>query len=49
MLAIPLDTKNSTTLSKLYGKAPYFALLNMTTKQYSVTQNEICICACEKK
>lgn len=41
MLAIPLDTKNSTTLSKLYGKAPYFALLNMTTKQYSVTQNEV--------
>jgi predicted Fe-Mo cluster-binding NifX family protein len=41
MIAIPLDTKDSTTLSKLYGKAPYFALLNKQTGQFSVIENEV--------
>jgi len=41
MLAIPLDDKSSITLSKLYGKAPYFALLNMQTGKYKVIENEV--------
>ncbi|MCV6607186.1 MAG: NifB/NifX family molybdenum-iron cluster-binding protein [Campylobacterales bacterium] len=41
MLAIPLDTKESTTISKLYGKAPYFALLNKETGNFSVIENEV--------
>lgn len=40
MLAIPLDTKDSTTLSKLFGRAPYFALLDLDTKNYEVIENK---------
>lgn len=29
MLAIPLDTKTSTTISKLFGNAPFFGLLDL--------------------
>ncbi|MEA1916248.1 MAG: NifB/NifX family molybdenum-iron cluster-binding protein [Campylobacterota bacterium] len=41
MLAIPIDNQNSTTLSKLYGKAPYFALLNTHTGNFRVIENEV--------
>jgi len=41
MLAIPLDKKDSTTLSKLYGKAPYFALLDTQTGSFNVIENEV--------
>lgn len=41
MLAIPLDKENSTTLSKLYGKAPYFAILNTQTGKFKVIENEV--------
>lgn len=39
MLAIPLDEKNSTTISKLYGKAPYFGLFDGT--ELKVIENEV--------
>lgn len=38
MLAIPLDENTSTTISKLYGNAPYFALFNGTN--LSIVENE---------
>jgi len=41
MLAIPLDTKDSTTLSKLYGKAPYFVLLDTEIGSFTVIENEM--------
>jgi predicted Fe-Mo cluster-binding NifX family protein len=41
MLAIPIDTENSTTLSKLYGKAPFFALLDTSTGDFTVIKNEV--------
>jgi predicted Fe-Mo cluster-binding NifX family protein len=40
MIAIPLDNKNSTKISKLYGNAPYFALLDVQTGNFSVVENE---------
>ena len=41
MLAIPLDTGDSTTLSKLYGKAPFFALLDTEIGSFKVVENEV--------
>jgi predicted Fe-Mo cluster-binding NifX family protein len=41
MLAIPLDTQDSTTLSKLYGKAPFFALLDTEIGSFKVVENEV--------
>ncbi|MEA3288665.1 MAG: NifB/NifX family molybdenum-iron cluster-binding protein, partial [Campylobacterota bacterium] len=41
MLAIPLDTQESTTLSELYGQAPYFAILNMQVGNFKVVKNEV--------
>jgi predicted Fe-Mo cluster-binding NifX family protein len=41
MLAIPLDREDSTTLSKLYGKAPFFALLNKEIGNFTVVKNEV--------
>ncbi|MEA3352527.1 MAG: NifB/NifX family molybdenum-iron cluster-binding protein [Campylobacterota bacterium] len=41
MLAIPLDTENSTTISELYGQAPYFAILNMQVGNFKVVKNEV--------
>jgi len=29
MMAIPIDTKDATTLSEFFGRVPYFALLEM--------------------
>jgi predicted Fe-Mo cluster-binding NifX family protein len=41
MIAIPLDKENSTTLSDLYGNAPFFALLDTTTGSFKVVKNEV--------
>jgi len=41
MIAIPLDSEQSTTLSKLYGKAPFFALLDIQTGTFKVVENEV--------
>jgi predicted Fe-Mo cluster-binding NifX family protein len=41
MIAIPLDNEHTTTLSKLYGKAPYFALLDEATGEFSIIENEV--------
>ena len=41
MLAIPIDTKESTTISKLYGRVPYFALLDTNTGNYEVITNNV--------
>jgi predicted Fe-Mo cluster-binding NifX family protein len=40
MLAIPLDEKDSTTISKLFGNAPYFALAD--AHKVSVVENKEC-------
>jgi len=40
MVAIPIDTKKSTVLSELYGKAPYFAILDMEVGYFNVVKNE---------
>lgn len=40
MIAIPLDSKDSTTMSKLYGNAKFFALLDLKTGSYSVSENK---------
>ena len=40
MLAIPLDEKESITISKLYGNAPYFALFD--GDKLSIIENEEC-------
>jgi predicted Fe-Mo cluster-binding NifX family protein len=42
MIAIPLDEKTKTTISKLYGNAPYFALLDEITGNFSVIENAEC-------
>ncbi|WP_024953570.1 NifB/NifX family molybdenum-iron cluster-binding protein [Sulfurospirillum arcachonense] len=42
MISIPLDTKSSTTLSDLYGNAPYFALLDIESGAFKVIKNEEC-------
>ena len=42
MIAIPLDSQNSTTISELYGNAPFFALLDGSTGNFSVVENEAC-------
>lgn len=41
MLAIPIDTKESTTISKLYGRVPYFALLDTHTGKYEIITNDV--------
>lgn len=41
MLAIPLDSQDSTRLSKLYGKAPFFALLDTQIGNFTVVENEV--------
>lgn len=42
MVAIPLNDKSSTTISDLYGNAPYFALLDTQTGQFKVIENGGC-------
>jgi predicted Fe-Mo cluster-binding NifX family protein len=41
MLAIPLEKEGSTVLSDLYGNAPFFALLDITTGNFTVVENEV--------
>jgi len=40
MIAIPISTKTSTTISDLYGNVPYFAILNPIEGYFSVIANE---------
>lgn len=40
MISIPLDSKYSTSMSELYGNAPYFALLDPRSGQFKVIKNE---------
>jgi len=40
MLAIPIDTAQSTVISELYGNAPFFALMDLNTGNFSVVKNE---------
>ncbi|MDZ7818750.1 MAG: NifB/NifX family molybdenum-iron cluster-binding protein [Aliarcobacter sp.] len=42
MIAIPLDKKESTQISKLYGNSAYFALLNEETGTFKVLKNTAC-------
>ncbi len=42
MIAIPLDNKESTVISKLYGNSAYFALLNEETGAFKVLKNTAC-------
>ena len=42
MIAIPLKDSSSTTISDLYGNAPYFALLDPTSGYFSVSDNKGC-------
>lgn len=42
MLAIPLSKSSSTTISDLYGNAPFFAFLNTLTGEVTVEKNEGC-------
>ena len=42
MLAIPLDANNTTTMSKLFGNATHFALLDLQTGAFRVIENEKC-------
>lgn len=42
MITIPLDTKGSTSLSELYGNAPYFAILDIDSGSFSVIENTEC-------
>lgn len=42
MIAIPLDSENSTHISDLYGNAPYFAFLNEETGSFNVSENDGC-------
>lgn len=39
MIAIPLETDSSTTLSKLFGNAPYFALMDLDSGSFKVVEN----------
>ncbi len=40
MLAIPLDSETSTEISKLYGKAPFFALMDTQSGDFRVVEND---------
>lgn len=40
MIAIPLDTKDSTLISSNYEKAPYFAFLDTVSGHFKVKVNE---------
>ena len=40
MLAIPISTKDSTTISDLYGNTPFFALLDEEEGNFRVIENE---------
>ena len=40
MLAIPISTQTSTTISDLYGNVPFFALLDEAEGNFTVIENE---------
>jgi predicted Fe-Mo cluster-binding NifX family protein len=42
MIAIPLDTETSTEISKKYGNAEFFALLDEGSDKYIVVKNQGC-------
>lgn len=42
MIAIPLSKEDSTVISDLYGNAPHFALLDLTSGYFSVVENKGC-------
>jgi len=42
MIAIPLSSSESTTISDLYGNASFFALLSPETGSFTVVENEGC-------
>ncbi|HHD75847.1 MAG TPA: dinitrogenase iron-molybdenum cofactor biosynthesis protein [Campylobacterales bacterium] len=42
MIAIPLDTTESIKISKLYGNAPYFALLDPENGEVTTIENLEC-------
>ncbi|MBN2767759.1 MAG: hypothetical protein JXQ68_01530 [Campylobacterales bacterium] len=42
MIAIPLDTKESKAMSKYYGNAPFFALLDEQSGGFEIIENEAC-------
>jgi predicted Fe-Mo cluster-binding NifX family protein len=41
MLAIPIDTKETTTISEFYGNVEFFALLDTDTGSFTVVENEV--------
>ncbi len=41
MLAIPLDAKNATTISELYGNVEFFALLDTVNGYFKVIENKV--------
>jgi len=42
MIAIPLNKNDDTTISDLYGNAPYFALLDLKNGSFTVEENLGC-------
>jgi predicted Fe-Mo cluster-binding NifX family protein len=40
MIAIPIDSKTTTAVSKLYGNAPFFATLNLEDGSFKVVTNQ---------
>lgn len=42
MFAIPLSESSSTTISDLYGNAPYFAFIDPVTGEITVSKNDGC-------
>ena len=42
MIAIPLSREDSTVISDLYGNAPYFALLDLSSGYFKVSENKGC-------
>jgi len=42
MISIPIDSRNSTNISKLYGNAPFFALLDESNGTFEIVKNKEC-------
>lgn len=40
MIAMPIDTKESTIILQLYGNSPYFAFLNEESEDFNVLENK---------
>ncbi|MGM0623647.1 MAG: NifB/NifX family molybdenum-iron cluster-binding protein [Campylobacterota bacterium] len=40
MLAIPIDSQTTTAVSKLYGNAPFFAMMNLDDGSFNVVKNQ---------